>query len=75
MTKQISQFNPGDAIAYMADGGWNHVVGVILGKDDQGVSVLVTSLTFGAQDTDGVFLPNDFRVAKWQSALPEVLND
>ena len=74
MAKQISQFNAGDAIAYMADGGWNHVVGIILGKDEHGVSVCVTSLTFGAEDTDGVFLPNDFKVSKWQSEIPEVLN-
>jgi hypothetical protein len=75
MAKQISQFNPGDAIAYMADGGWNHVVGIILGKDEHGVSVWVTSLTFGAEDADGVFLPNDFPVTKWQSSIPEILKD
>ena len=73
MQKQISQFNPGDAITYM-EGGWNQVVGYILGIDPGGVSVWATSITMGAQFADGVFLPNDFKVTKWQSALPQILN-
>ena len=74
MTKQISQFNPGDTIIFI-EGGWNQVVGTILGIDPGGTSVWATSLTMGAQFADGLFLPNDTEVSKWQGIVPNVLND
>ena len=73
MVKQISQFNPGDTI-YFIEGGWNQVVGTILGKDTEGVSVWATSLTFGAEEADGLFLPPTTLVAKWQFNVPQILN-
>jgi len=72
MTKKISQFKIGDVITFM-ESGWNQVVAYVADKDPHGVSLIATSLTFGAQDTDGLFLPNDFLVTKWQSPIPEIL--
>jgi hypothetical protein len=74
MQKQISQFKTGDVIAFM-ENNWNHVVARIIAKDEEGVSLLATSLTFGEQEVDGIFLPANFKVTKWQIPIPEILKD
>ena len=74
MKKQVSNFNVGDIVSWMED-GWNHVVGKVIGKDSEGVSIWATSLTFGSECCDGVFLPNDYPVTKFQSPVPQILND
>ena len=73
MKNQISKFSVGEAISWSED--FNEVVAVILDIDSDGASLAATSLTFGAEEVDYVYLPADFKVSKWQSPLPEVLQD
>ena len=71
MKKSIENFNVGEPVAWFED--WNHVVGIVTEKDSEGVVVMATSLTFGAESLDGIFLPNGYKVSKFLSPVPKVL--
>jgi hypothetical protein len=71
MKKSIENFNVGEPVAWLED--YNHVVGIVAEKDSEGVVVMATSLTFGAECLDGVFLPNGYKVTKFLSPVPKVL--
>jgi hypothetical protein len=73
MKNPISKFNVGESVTWFED--FNEVVAVILDVDNGGASLAATSLSFGAEDVDYVYLPAQFKVAKWVSELPEILQD
>jgi hypothetical protein len=74
MKKQISKFNEGDTVTWMED-GWNQVVATIADKDEEFVTLVATSITFGCIETDWIVRPLDMMVSKWQSPVPEILQE
>ena len=74
MKKQISKFEIGDTVAWMED-GWNHVVATIADKDEELVTLIATSITFGSCETDWIVRPLDMMVNTWESPVPQILQE